>query len=245
MKIEFNNKKVLVLAASQGLGKEIAHTFSKNGADVVICSRNFKKLSATALEIGATPIQVDLSNPNEIEDLIYKTKEILGRIDILVTNTGGPSQTTFMNTDIVSWEDNFNSLFLSASLATKYVMKEMLNNGWGRVIFLASIAAKEPVNGLIFSNSLRAGLVSLAKTISDEVAETGITVNCVLPGYIRTSRLEELGIDLEEFSKSIPMKRLGTPSELANAVAFLASDLASYITGQTLSVDGGMTKTAF
>lgn len=242
MNIDFTSKKALVLAGSQGLGKQVAKQLAVNGAKVVICARNSETLFSAANEIGAIPIQTDLSIPNNVESLVEEAQRQLGGIDILVTNTGGPPKTNVTDADLTQWVESFNSIFLSASIAARMVAGEMVKRKSGRIIFMSSIASKEPVPGLVLSNSLRAALLSFSKTLSNELAHTGVTVNCVLPGYIHTKRLGELGLDLNRLADSIPMKRLGRSEEFANVVSFLASDLASYITGQAISVDGGMTK---
>ncbi|MEA1910152.1 MAG: SDR family oxidoreductase, partial [Spirochaetota bacterium] len=155
---------------------------------------------------------------------------------------GGPPKADFKDTDESLWTESFKNIFLSVTNTVKLVLPSMKENSWGRIIMIASMTAKEPLPGLILSNSIRAGLLGLSKSVSSEVAGKGVTVNVILPGYIETQRLRDLGLDLDALGSTIPVGRVGQPEELGALAAFLASEQASYITGQVIAVDGGYTR---
>jgi 3-oxoacyl-[acyl-carrier protein] reductase len=193
----------------------------------------------------------DLSNAEEAANVAAKAMTELGRVDILVNNTGGPPSGPFESHDTEAWLRTYQLLLQSALVLTRAVLPAMKERKWGRIINITSIAVKQPVDGLILSNSMRAAVTGFARTLANEVAETGVTVNNVMPGYTRTDRLVNLATSIAErkggdiadayaqWEREIPMKRVGEPREFAALVAFLASDRASYITGTSLPVDGG------
>jgi len=247
----------IVTGSSRGIGKAVALGLTKENAKVTICARNEKNLKETEQEIERTTgsevlgLRADLSKPSDVKTLIRETLKTFGRIDILVNNTGGPRSTRFLDTSEEDWRNTFNQLFMSVIVACHEVAPYMREKRWGRIINMNSIASKQPVENLVLSNSLRAGIIALTKTLSKEFAEDNILVNSVCPGYTLTERVQELAqaesqqtgkkIDeiLEDYAKTIPLKRMAHPNEIADLVVFLASERASYITGATYQVDGG------
>ena len=260
MDLGLRGKVALVAAASQGLGRAVAEELAAEGAASVLCARGEETLNATCVAIrqqtGADVLGVagDLSVSEDIERIVSEGMKRFGRIDILITNSGGPPTGKFETLSRENWEEATNGLLTSVLDLTRLVLPGMKERRWGRILNITSIAVKQPVENLLLSNSLRAGLTGFARTLANEVAADGITVNNVLPGYTRTDRLEELaemmaekqGISSSEFrgkwEQEIPMRRLGEPREFAAAVAFLASERASYITGTSIQVDGGWIK---
>lgn len=242
MDLKISGKTAFVLGSSSGLGFGVASELSKNGVKVAICGRNKEKLEKAAKKIGAVPVLGDLTRSSDISGMVGEVNKKLGSIDILVTNTGGPPKADFKDADESLWTESFQSIFLSVTNTVKLILPSMKDNGWGRIIMIASMTAREPLPGLILSNSIRAGLLGLSKSVSTEVAGEGITVNVILPGYIETQRLRDLGLDLDALGATIPLGRVGQPEELGALAAFLASEQASYITGQVIAVDGGYTR---
>ncbi len=257
MDLGLNNKVALVAAGSRGLGRAVAEELAAEGASLLLCARDAQTLAETAAAIAETSgahvlaVPADVTVIDDIKRLVEAGIERFGQIDILVTNAGGPPAGTFDKLTREQWDDAIRLTLLSAVELARQVLPGMKERRWGRIINITSIAVKQPVDGLLLSNSLRAGLTGFARTLANEVAPDGITVNNVLPGYTRTERLEHLvefmaekqGISVDEFrgtwEKEIPMGRLGDPRELAATVAFLASERASYITGTSIQVDGG------
>ncbi|MBF89277.1 MAG: hypothetical protein CMG75_06370 [Candidatus Marinimicrobia bacterium] len=251
MNLNLKDRVALILASSKGLGKSIACGLVQEGAKVVICGRDETTLFSTAEEMRndtgseVLPIPCDISRISERKNLVDLAMKKWGRIDILVTNTGGPPTGQFEQFNLNDWEQVFNHLFLSATDIIKRVLPSMKKNGYGRILTITSMTVKQPIENLITSNAIRTGLVGFVKSLSNEVASTGITVNNIMPGWTMTDRLKQLISDNPNFAKaidSIPMKRFGTPEEFASAAIFLVSDKASYITGVSLPVDGGWIK---
>lgn len=239
MDLGLKDKTALVLGASKGLGRAVAQELVAEGARVAICARNPATIAKTAGEIGATALVCDLDRPGAATQLVKDATAALGAPDIVVVNTGGPPTAPFDQITIEQWRAAFDSLFMSAVEIVNAVLPTMRSKGWGRILFVTSIAAKEPINRFALSNSLRAGIHGLINTLSKEEAANGITVNALLPGYTMTERLADAKIDLEQVSKTIPARRIGRPDEFAALAAFLASERASYITGQAVACDGG------
>jgi len=257
MDLGLKNKVALVAAASRGLGRAVAEELAAEGASLVICSRNAETINNTATEITkATGAEVlaltaDVSQADNVARLVRSGIERFGRIDILVTNSGGPPAGQFESFRQEDWEAATRLLLFSAVELARNVLPGMKERRWGRILNITSIAVKQPVENLILSNSLRAAVTGFARTLANEVAPFGITVNNIMPGYTRTERIEELsrmvaekeGISPAEFvarwEKEIPMRRLGEPREFAALAAFLVSERASYITGTSIPVDGG------
>jgi len=260
MNLGIAGKTALVCAASRGIGKAVALGLAKEGVNLIICARNEAGLRSTAHEIESShsvkvlPIIADLTKASEIKSLIEETIDHFGWIDILVTNSGGPSTGPSLKFSDHDWEYAMVLTLLSTVRMCREVIPIMQRQGWGRIVNMVSVAAKQPLDNMILSNSLRAGVIGLAKTLSQEVAHENILINSVCPGWILTDRLvsvvkkraESQGKTYEaalaDIAASIPMKRCGTAEEVANLVIFLASERASYITGTTIQIDGGMTK---
>lgn len=248
MDLRIQNKVALVLASSKGLGKAVAIELTREGAKVIICGTDEKALKATEAEIrsvageNVVAFVCDLRDETQRRDLVQKSVTAFGHIDILVTNTGGPVSGAFEQFGLDDWKDLHNLLFLSAVDVIQQVLPAMKKKGWGRILTITSVAVKQPVDNLISSNAVRTSLLGLVKSLSNEVAGYGITVNNLMPGYTTTNRLEKLienNPAVNNVKDTIPMKRFGTPEEFAAAAAFLVSERASYITGQSLAVDGG------
>jgi 3-oxoacyl-[acyl-carrier protein] reductase len=257
MDLGIRGKVALVAAASRGLGRAIAFELAREGAKVVMCARTRHALEAARAEIVAETgaeihaVVADVSVREQIAMLVTEATTTFGQVDILVTNAGGPPAGSFETHAWDTWERAVNLTLRSAVELTRAVLPGMRARRWGRVIHVTSIAVKQPVDNLMLSNSVRSAVTGFARTLANEVAADGVTVNCVLPGYTRTERVEELadanaakeGLTrrdvLARFEREIPMKRLGEPDEFAAMATFLASERASYITGQSIVVDGG------
>ena len=262
MDLGLKGKVAIVAGASKGLGKAIAFELAREGANLVICSRNESVLLETAQFIGSqTGVQVlaipaDVSKPADVESLVSKTVSRFSRIDILVNNAGGPPRGTFEGFGDEEWAKAIELNLLSVVRLSRAVLPSMKQQGSGRIINLTSLAAKESMDGLILSNAARAGVLGLAKSMANELGKYNITVNSVLPGSYQTDRIAELqqaqakqqNVPIEQIQanqvKNIPLGRIGQPEELAAAVAFLASERASYITGIAMVLDGGTSRSA-
>jgi 3-oxoacyl-[acyl-carrier protein] reductase len=260
MDFQLKGKIALVAAASKGLGRAVAEEFAAEGASLVLCARGEEALQQTraALEaahgVPVLAVAADLSTVAGVARVTQAAFERFGRVDILVTNTGGPPAGTFEQHSPEAWQAATNLLLTSVVELTRAVLPGMKERGWGRILNITSIAVKQPVAGLMLSNSLRAAVTGMARTLATEVAPFGITVNNILPGYTRTDRVEHLaqataereGISPDEaaarWTREIPMQRLGEPAEFAALAAFLCSARASYITGTSIPVDGGWIK---
>ncbi len=246
----------LVCAASKGLGRASAEALARDGVRVAICARGREALIATAGVITAAgaevlPIEADLRRPDDVNRVIATTVTTFGGLDILVTNSGGPPSGSFMSIDERAWLEAIDSLLLSVVRLCRGAIPHMQARGGGRIINITSISVKQPIAGLVLSNALRAAVTGLSKTLSLELAPHHILVNCIAPGYTRTERVVELanatsareGISADEADRrivdQITMGRMGMPEEFGEAVRFLASPAASFITGVTLPVDGG------
>jgi 3-oxoacyl-[acyl-carrier protein] reductase len=259
MDFNLKGKVALVVASSQGLGKAIAFELAKEGAHIMLTSRNEEKLQAVKAEIQAlgkgnvSYFRCDITRAEEIQNLIKKTNEELGKIDILVNNAGGPPGGTFEKFNDEDWQKAFELNLLSYVRIIRAALPDLKKDG-GRIINIASSSIKVPIPGLILSNTFRLGIVGLAKSLAEELAPYNILVNTVAPGRIATDRIAYLdqikadnqGKTVEEVEenskKAIPLGRYGEPEEFAKVVTFLASDASSFVTGTSLLVDGGMVK---
>jgi 3-oxoacyl-[acyl-carrier protein] reductase len=254
MDLGLKNKVAFVAASSQGLGRSVALELAQEGANIIICGRNKTNLEKTKLEIGnytnkeVLAIAGDLSIAAEREQIIKSALQVYSTIDILVTNTGGPPTGKIEELKQEDWDRAYNNLVISVVGLINGFLPGMKQQEWGRIISITSMAVKQPINNLILSNSVRASVVGLMKTLANELAIYNITVNNVMPGYTETERLKELVENNPSFASAkseIPLGRFGTPEEFAAAVTFLASERAGYITGVSLAVDGGWTKGIF
>ena len=257
MDLGLRGKTAIVAAASRGLGYAAAYELAAEGARVLMCARGAAALDAARSAIaqgtgGEVHAQAaDLATADGIDRVARRAEDTFGRVDVLVNNTGGPPSGPFEQHDWAAWQAAVDLLLRSAVELTRRVLPGMRQRKWGRIINVTSIAVKQPVDGLILSNAVRAAVTGMARTLASEVARDGVTVNNILPGYTRTERVEELarataqreGIPhadvLARFETQIPMRRLGEPREFGALAAFLASDRASYITAQSFAVDGG------
>jgi 3-oxoacyl-[acyl-carrier protein] reductase len=260
MDLGLRDKVALVAAASQGLGRASAMALAREGARLVICSRDEKRIAKTASEIesatGATvvPVVADVSNPEHVARFVQTAVSKFGRVDVLVNNAGGPPTGQIINVPDEEWSRGVQLTLMSVIRAVRQVLPLMQKQQWGRIITIVSIAAKQPINELLISSTLRPGILGLTKVLSNQYAKDNITINTVCPGLILTKRQEELSVSravdrkmtleeyLEESARAIPAGRLGRPEEIGNVVAFLASEQASYINGVNLLVDGGSAK---
>lgn len=260
MDLGLQGKNALVLAASKGLGRAIATELAAEGARVMISSRDEDALAKTATEIRAeTGAEVDhhaadLTRAADVEALVRRAMERFGGVDALVTNTGGPPAGNFDDFGDEVWSAAFESILLSLIRAVRGVLPGMRERGGGRIVCVASSSIKQPIEGLILSNTFRAGLAGLAKSLSAELATDGILINTLGPGRILTARSADfdevragtLGVPVEEVRAEaearIPLGRYGTPEEFARVAAFLASPANGYVTGQAILVDGGMVR---
>lgn len=252
MDLGIKGKVAFVGASSKGLGRAVAIELAQEGAIVVINGRNDNSLAIAKGEIKALTgqevmaIKGDLSLAEDRLAIINQVLERHDTVDILVTNTGGPPAGKFEDFDKSSWDDAYELLLGSAVEMINAFLPGMKKNQWGRILTISSMAVKQPVNNLILSNAVRASIVGLVKSLSNELGPDNITVNNIMPGYTNTERLRKLNDSnpsFKEVVKGVPLARIGEPEEFAAAVAFLASQRASYITGVSLAVDGGAIKT--
>ncbi len=263
MDLGIRGRVALVTGSSRGIGRAIAEVLSREGARIAICSRNQKEIETAATEIGdmgggeVLPLRGDLGRPGDIGRMVESTLQGLGPIDILVNNTGGPPPGRFLEIDQEEWDTAVNGLLNSVLRTCRLVIPGMVEQGWGRIVNMTSIAAKQPMETMALSNTVRAGILGLTKTLSNELAEKGILVNAVCPGWTRTERVEELAGGkasgtpqsaekvISSWEEAIPVRRMARPEEIAWVVAFLASERASYVTGTAVQVDGGAIRAAW
>jgi 3-oxoacyl-[acyl-carrier protein] reductase len=257
MELELHGKVAIVTGASSGIGRAAAASLLGEGAEVVIASRDEARIQRAGGELeaetGRAPLAVaaDVTDVAAIERLVETTRQRCGAPQVVVVNAGGPPSGPFESHDDGAWETTFRLNLMSGVRLVRAVLPAMREAGWGRIIFLTSLTVRQPEPGLILSNSLRAGVTGFAKTLSREVAADGITVNSICTGFTDTERLNELAAAnaarqgttpdaiRQGWLDSIPAGRLGEPREIGDAVAFLASARAAYITGVALQVDGG------
>jgi len=263
MDLGIKGKVALVAASSKGLGRASAETMAQEGAKVTICARDAEALEATKNEIvsatGAEVLAVaaDMTKAGDIENVVQKTVERFGGLNILVCNAGGPPAGYFMDFDDAQWEAAFNLTMMSTVRLIRAALPYMQKAQGGRIINITSMSVKQPLENLVLSNSIRAAVHGLAKTLADQIGPHGITINNVMPGYTLTDRMNQLFFDsaaksgktvdevMSALSKPVPMRRIGTPEDFGALVTFLASEQAGYITGASIPVDGGVIKAAF
>ncbi len=260
MDLGLKGRAVIVAAASKGIGRACARGLAAEGARVAICARAADELLKTAdairRETGAEVLAVpaDVRKAEEVRGLVARTGEAFGGVDVLVTNAGGPPPGPFDQMTDAEWQAAFELNLLSTVRLIREVLPHMRQRRWGRIINIQSTSIKQPIDGLLLSNAIRPGVAGLTRSLVNEVSRDGITVNTVCPGRILTDRSRSFlehrakaaGLPFEEFVRqdmaSIPVGRIGQPEEVANMVVFLASERASYVTGVTVQVDGGLVR---
>jgi 3-oxoacyl-[acyl-carrier protein] reductase len=257
MKIDLSGKKVLIGGSSKGIGLGIAKQLAESGASVCLMARNKSKLEEIVNQLPNSEnhsfLIVDFSNFEEYKIKIEAYLEN-NQVDILVNNTQGPPAGNSLSKDIDSYQEAFDLLFKSVVHTTSLVIPQMQKNKWGRIINVASVSVKEPLNYLVLSNSIRSAVVAWAKSLSVDVGKYGVTVNSILTGYFDTERIKELNKEkskslniseeevLEKMKSLVPVNRLGKTEEYGYLVSFLSSDKASYINGASIPIDGGLLK---
>ena len=250
----------IVAAASKGLGRAVAEELAREGVRVAICARTAATLEQTAAELERLSGHdifhqaLDVTDSVAVSSFVAAVEQRFGGIDICVTNSGGPPSKLFRDTSSEEWRAAVDQLLMSTVFFAKETLPRMQKNKWGRLITITSSAVKQPVDGLLLSNAVRAAVAGLARTLANEYAAEGITVNNVCPGFTRTARLDGLAATISRrtgcrpeevfagWEREIPARRLGTPQEFAALVAFLASERAGYITGTSIAVDGGLVR---
>jgi 3-oxoacyl-[acyl-carrier protein] reductase len=259
MDLGIKDRIALVCGASKGIGWACAKVLADEGVKVILLARSGDLLKERVKELQsrgkiASFIEADLTYTQKLPDIVKQANSIYGQIDILINNAGGPPAGENLSFHSGDWEDAFRLTFLSTEELTRLILPSMAERGWGRIVNLTSVSVIQPVNSLILSNSIRMAIIGYAKTLSLEFAGKGITINNIATGYTFTKRIDELaenrskssgkGKDdvIKDMEQSIPARRMAKPEEIGYAVAFLSSDRASYITGMTLPIDGGIVK---
>src|SRR5580658_8634536 len=255
MNLGLQDCKAFIAGASKGLGKACAKALADEGARVFICSRNADELKRAAAEIGAVGYAAaDVSQSGEVERVVAAAIETLGGLDCLVTNAGGPPTASFEKAGDGDWDIAYQLNLMSAVRLIREALPTLKSSGRGRIVNLTGYGVKEPMTDLVVSDSVRAGVTVMAKTIASDLAPHGITVNNIAPGPIMTDRLTEilsararsLGItpdaQFKRFAETIPVRRMGQPNEIGDLCAYLCSPQAGYLTGQTIVVDGGVNR---
>jgi 3-oxoacyl-[acyl-carrier protein] reductase len=264
MDLGIHSRSAMVAASSKGIGKAIARALLKEGVRVSIAARGTEALEAARVELSreASPDRVlavpcDVTDPGSLQAWFDLHVTAFGGVDILVTNTGGPPAARFLELTEAQWKDGIDGTLLSAVRLSKLAAVDMQKRRWGRIVHITSFVAKQPMPLLTVSSTLRAGLSALTKTMSTQLAPDGILVNAVLPGHVMTDRQVHLntirsreeGVSVEEYTarsaRAIPLGRAAGAEEIGDVVAFLASERASYLTGVTLQVDGGLVQSTF
>ena len=260
MDLGLKGRVAIVAAASKGLGRAVAEELARDGAEVAICARSAANLKnaadairkATGREVFSQ--ELDVTRADAVHGFVAAVQKRFGRVDICVTNAGGPPSKKFLDISLEDWRNAFELTLMSAVYFAREVLPLMRQRHWGRLIAITSVSVKQPIDNLLLSNSLRAGVTGLMRTLANEFGADGITVNCVCPGYTLTERLDELaeiqaktaGLSrekiFERLSAQVPLGRVGKPEELAAVVAFLASERASYVNACSIAVDGGYVK---
>ena len=260
MDLNLKSRTALVAASSQGIGLATAHAFAAEGCRVAMCARNNQTLQAAAENIRrqhnaeVLAEAFDVTDPAAVHNFVEAVAAKYGSVDICVTNAGGPPAKGFLSATLEDWQRALDANFLSTVYFAREVIPHMQRKRWGRILTITSITTKQPVADLVLSNAVRAAVVGLVKSLANEFGKDGILVNNVAPGFTATDRLKELAKSrssasgkseqemFDAWAADTPVKRLGDPREVADTIVWLASDRASYVTGQTVLVDGGLYK---
>ena len=244
MDLALRGRTAIVCGASAGMGLAIAEAFVEEGANVAMFARRRDVLEREADRLGALPVRGDVTTPRDLERLVEKTLEAFGGINVLINNSGGPPRGPALGLGPEAYESAVELLLLSVIRLTNLCLPHIEAGGHGRIVNITSSTVREPTDNLVLSNAVRPAVIGWAKTLARELGPKGITVNSIAPGRIDTERIREVYPDgpTEDDLKTIPLRRLGTPREIADVVCFLASDRASYVTGTVIPVDGGLTR---
>lgn len=262
MDLGLKNRIAMVAASTKGLGRATAIALAKEGCHVSVCGRHDDTLEQVRRELEAFSVRVsasicDVSKADDLQRWYETTRRELGEVDILVTNTGGPPAAKFLMLEESQWREGIESTLMNVVRLSKLVLPSMQQRKWGRIVHISSLVAKQPIDLLTISSTLRAGISALTKTMSNQVAGDNVLVNALLPGHIMTDRQKHLAkIRAAEQNKSveqvkaeneqtIPLRRYGRPEEIGEVIAFLCSERASYITGVSLQVDGGIIQATY
>lgn len=259
MDLGIGGRVAMVAAGSKGLGKAAAASLAREGCLVSICGRDPKTLAQARTDLGGSALAFpcDVARPADLEAWHRATLEAFGKVDILVTNTGGPRAATFLDLTDAHWEDGMQGTLLNVVRLSRMVLPGMRERRWGRIVHITSLVAKQPLPLLTISSALRSGLSALTKTMATEFAADNVLVNALLPGHILTDRQAHLaqiaadrdGITVEaalaRTGATIPMARMGRPEEVGDVIAFLCSERSSYLTGTSIQVDGGIIQGTF
>lgn len=244
MNLGIEGRTALVTGGSQGIGHAIATGLVGEGARVALTSRSAEKAAAIAADIGAVGFEYDSADLKGTPRLVHAVEERLGPIEILICNTGGPPGGGPLDFTVDQWREAYDSLVLGPMALVHELVAGMRDRGWGRVVNVVSTSVREPIPNLMLSNAHRASMITAFKTVARAVAADGVTLNSVLPGLIATERVTRVFGSEAEAAEAfeLPTRRLGTVEELAAAAVFLCSSQAGYINGETLAVDGAMTR---
>ena len=260
MDLGLKNRVALVAASSQGIGLATAEAFAAEGCRLAMCARNSQTLDTAGKKIkqqhhvDVFTEALDVTDPAAVSRFVAAVAKRFGTVDICVTNAGGPPAKGFLAASLEDWQRALDANFLSTVYFAREVIPHMQRNRWGRIITITSITTKQPVADLVLSNAVRAAVVGLVKSLANEFGKDGILVNNVGPGFTATDRLKELAKSrsaasgksqqeiFDAWASDAPLKRLGEPREVAETIVWLASDRASYVTGQTVLADGGVYK---
>jgi 3-oxoacyl-[acyl-carrier protein] reductase len=259
MDLGLSGRVALVTAASKGMGKASAMGLAAEGAKVVMCARTESDLKTAAEEIRAKTraevlaIPADVTKKDDVTALVDRALKTFGQIDILVANAGGPPRGYFEDMTDEQWQGAFDVSLLSVVRLVRGVLPSMKTRRWGRILTIQSVSVKQPIPELLLSNAVRPGVAGMMKTLAGQLGKDGITVNTVCPGKIMTDRFlggqKISGLSREEYLaravEDVPVRRVGTPEEFANVIVFLASERASYVTGVSVQVDGGLVRGLF
>lgn len=260
MDFGLRKKRALIGGSSRGIGFSCAELLAAEGADVVLIARDEKAVADSARKLSgaygvrAGHVAADLATVAGVEKAFAHAEKFLGGVDILINNSGGPRPGSFEALTDADWMDAVNLNLMNTVRLTRLAIPGMIDRRWGRIVNIMSISVKQPIDGLMLSNSIRLAVVGFAKTLASEVGPHGITVNTIAPGYTGTDRLQDLVVltasregksseqVLEQWASDVPLRRIARPEEVASATVFLCSEAASYITGVTLAVDGGRSR---